>query len=180
VPWQDVAEPSSRWSNGDDGVLELARSDLLDWELILGSPGSPGEPAEPPLDALMQESVLPRLDAAAHPYIGVGPQPPEAPPGANPINGHEWLPINSEDLQFACVFPLEPLLGGEVRDCNVIDEKACACLDSTHDLAVVNARMKPVCQQSDGSYTSVQTATGAQPSIRHGFDMSQGLRAGRA
>lgn len=160
VPWQDVATSATLSAEGE---LELEPVGSLDWSLVLGSPGSPGRPPEPPLDILMQESILPR-SGASHPRTGIAPQPPESRYDANPINGHEWLPVNGEDLQYACVFPLDPLLEGKARDCNRINDNACACFDPSGSSMAL--RMQPVCQQSDGSYGSIQTAARAYPSVR--------------
>jgi hypothetical protein len=72
VPWQDVADPISLWHQ-DDNVLELARPPTSpDWELILGRPEARGEPSQPPRDALMLESVAPRLAAQLPRVLAVG------------------------------------------------------------------------------------------------------------
>lgn len=158
VPWQDLAT--------DDTVdapdqLRYKQGAELDWDLFLGDPTA----GVLPEDALMWESVEPRT-GPAHPITGIEPALPTAEPWANPINGHEWSPISLEDLQYACIFDLEPLLP-TARDCNELNEQSCDCLDSTTDLSAVTTRHKPVCQAADGSYSSVQTAAKAYPGLRH-------------
>jgi hypothetical protein len=91
--------------------------------------------------------------------------PPESGYQTNPINGHEWQPMNNEDLEYACIFALEPILG-EPRDCNMIALQTCDCFDPTDGLTTVNARKKPVCQNESGEYTTVQTHAKAYPGLR--------------
>ncbi|MBN1612382.1 MAG: hypothetical protein JW940_37475 [Polyangiaceae bacterium] len=164
VPWQDLATTETV---NEPGKLEFKVSSELDWRLILGEPGTAESPYSPPVDTLMRESVEPRLDGVPHPITGVAPAPPESvSPDANPINGHEWSPVKMEDLQYACVFDLAPLLGDEVRDCLAIGESTCDCYDESADLVAVNARKKPLCQGPNG-YSTVQSRAKAYPGLRH-------------
>ena len=162
VPWQDLATEDTLLAEGE---LAYKRADALDWSLILGHPGTATEPATEPRDALMRESTTPRLDGTPHPITGFVPQPPESGPGANPINGHEWLPQYNEDLQYACVFNLAPILGDEIRDCRGLGE-TCDCYSSDGELSGIQSRMKPLCQGPSG-YGTVQVRAKAYPGLRH-------------
>jgi hypothetical protein len=164
VPWQDLATTQTV---NEPGKLEFKVASELDWPLVLGEPGTRERPHSPPVDTLMHESVEPRLDGVPHPITGVAPAPPDsASADANPINGHEWSPVDREDLQYACVFDLAPILGGDVRDCSSIPESTCDCRDQTADLAAVNTRKKPLCQGPNG-YSTVQSRAKAYPGLRH-------------
>jgi hypothetical protein len=158
VPWQDLATDETLES---DTELVYKTGSAIDWDLILGDAAA----GVPPLDTLMVESIEPRT-GPPHPLTGVAPQPPESSPDANPINGHEWLPQNKEDLQYACIFPLEPILQGATRDCNIIAQQTCDCFDTTDALEQVTNRMKPLCQTETGEYSSVQRYAKAYPSLR--------------
>ncbi|MBN1609397.1 MAG: hypothetical protein JW940_22390, partial [Polyangiaceae bacterium] len=168
VPWQDLATDETR---DVAGQLAYKRATELDWGLFYGAEvNMQADPPRPlavkPTDALMWESTTPRTDGPAHPLTGIAPAPPEAQPDANPINGHEWSPVNNEDLEYACIFDLAPVLGGQARDCTAIGKQTCDCFDPTDDLATVNARLKPLCQQPNGSYSTVQTRAKAYPGLR--------------
>jgi hypothetical protein len=161
VPWQDLATAETV---NEAGKLEFKVASEIDWRLVLGEPGTAAHPYSPPVDTLMHESVDPRLDGVLHPITGVAPAPPEsASPDANPINGHEWLPVKMEDLQYACVFDLSPIAGD--RDC-LNGESTCDCHDESADLAAVNMRKKPLCQGPNG-YGTVQWKAKAYPGLRH-------------
>lgn len=147
VPWQDVATSDSLGS-GSESVLRyqdakaLVENDV--WSLILGNPSQFQYAGDP----LMHESVAPRQGTTP----GLGPlAPPEATLLANPVNGHEYYPKASADLQFACIFPLEPPV-----PCT---ETECDCSDSA-------STMKPLCQQTDGSYSDTQVYAKAYPGLR--------------
>lgn len=157
VPWQDLATDDSL---SDPDVLRYRVGSEVDWALVLGDPAT----NTPPGDALMVSSTTPRT-GAPHPLLGVAPAAPDSGYLSNPINGHEWEPVNQEDLEYACIFPLAPILG-EPRDCNAINMQTCDCFDPTADLSTVNRRKKPLCQNEAGEYTSVQTYAKAYPSPR--------------
>ncbi|MBN1605786.1 MAG: hypothetical protein JW940_04095 [Polyangiaceae bacterium] len=158
VPWQDLATDATV---DEPEKLRYKTSADLDWDLFLGDPSTRTKP----LDTLMVESTTPR-SGPAHPITGIAPAPPASDPLANPINGHEWSPVNDEDLQYACIFPLEPVLDDE-RDCSIIGKQTCDCFDPTNDLATVNARKKPLCQAETGEYGNVQRYAKAYPGLRH-------------
>jgi hypothetical protein len=167
VPWQDLATDETRDVPGRLAYKRATGEKGLDWKLFYGEPTTAENPlGTKPTDALMWQDTAPRDGAPAHPLLGVTPAPPEAGPDANPINGHEWRPVNNEDLQYACIFDLAPVLGGQARDCAAIGKQTCDCFDPTDDLATVNARLKPLCQQPNGSYSTVQTRAKAYPGLR--------------
>jgi hypothetical protein len=164
VPWQDLATTDTV---NAPGRLEFKVSSEIDWRLILGEPGTAETPYRAPVDTLMHESVAPRLDGVAHPVTGVAPAPPESiSADANPINGHEWSPVGEEDLQYACVFDLAPVLGSDVRDCLALGESTCDCYDESEDRVAVQMRKKPLCQGPSG-YGTVQRKAKAYPGLRH-------------
>ena len=85
-----------------------------------------------------------------HPVTEDPVAPPEsAAPLTNPINGHEHL--LSDDLQFACIYPLE------VPD---------PCLNITCECPGAAAGFNPVCQQDDGTYAQLQRFGRATPGTR--------------
>jgi len=152
VPWTALAREESL---AEDAPLAYQRTSDIDWDLIL-----PRDPSDLPDDPLMRESRTPRTGTS--PRTGVALAPPESSErGANPVNGHEWLP--TRHLQYACIFDLsQPIVEGTstaVDDC----EEDCAC---TRDEAPEETR-DPLCQDGEtGDYARVQTASGATPSLR--------------
>ena len=166
VPWQDLATDDSLDPNSASLTYKKTSDPDFDWGLIYGQPDTADSPRVPPGDPLMVESTAPRTDLGPHPIIKIAPASPDAGPRANPINGHEWNPQNQEDLQYACIFDLAPVLEAP-RDCNIIGQQTCDCYDPTDDLAGVNLRKKPLCQQDGGAYSSVQVRAKAYPGLRH-------------
>lgn len=163
VPWQDLA---TKETVNETGLLKYKRATELDWPLFYGAMADAKNPnGTKPTDALMWQDTQPRT-GDKHPITGIAPAPPDAPAMANPINGHEWAPVNNEDLQYACIFDLAPVLGSTTRDCNVINKQTCDCFDPTTDLSTVNTRKKPLCQGPNG-YSSIQVNAKAYPGIRH-------------
>ncbi len=139
VPWQDIAKDPKLLAGG------FAPPSEIDWELVLGDPANGVAPKDP----LMIESVAPR--SGTNPRTGMALAPPDAPPGANAINGHERILANDDGLQYACIYPRQA-----PRDCT---GGACDCEGA--DIAT-----NPSCQASDGSYGPVQRYARAFPSIR--------------
>ena len=135
VPWQDVSTRDS-WNGAG---LEYLSAEGLEregrWPLILGSAGVP------PTDPLMRESVEPR--SGIHPLLGIPVVPPTSDQPDNPVNGHEQLPSN--DLQFACTFPLLPprLCTGTDCDCTPADRAKDSPLCSYPDDPNLPARSSP-------------------------------------
>jgi hypothetical protein len=129
------------------------------WSVILGDDGvATGTPPINPTDNLMVESKDPRggTDGESSPKPLA---PPASPRGANPVNGHEWNNTDGSDLQYACIFPLKTS-----RDCTQelmkIPQPGCDCKPGTE------ADQNPLCQGTDGNYSSVQWAAKAYPSVR--------------
>lgn len=155
VPWQDIATEESlgdasslRYLNAKELAtpsLEVNGEQVDRWAVILGQPFLPADskqcqgenaPAEcgrapnPPLDPFMIESIDPREGVnpitgdATISFTGTG----------STINGHEYdnsipnaqdsLPAQN-DLQYSCIFPLEPI-DAVKEDCTP-DTDACDC-----------------------------------------------------
>ena len=141
VPWQDLAVNPQNLTTG------YLQAPLIDWTLFFGTP----ETGDLPGDPLMRESIAPR--SGTHPPTGEGLEPPSSTVAlANPINGHERLIAGQNDLQYACVYRRPA-----PQDCASGD---CECF-APEDIAT-----NPICQQDDGSYTSVQRFARAVPSLR--------------
>jgi hypothetical protein len=97
----------------------------------------------PPTDPFMIDSIDPR--SGQNPLTN---QPIEA-PGAAPtatINGHEFVPVGRDDLQYACTFPLpEPI------PCADPNMAGCDC--NENELAY----QRPLCQDPAGNGEQVTT-----------------------
>lgn len=151
LPWQDVADEASLT---DPTRLEYLTATQLDQRISADAEGSPtrwevllGTETSPPIDPFMRPSVDPR--SGTHPLTG---DSITTGPTWNPINGYEqdpniaWnriggtdaLPARS-DLQYSCIFPLEPY-GGQ--------ESVCAPTDSACDCGYGDIHPKPLCQES--------------------------------
>ncbi len=78
-------------------------------------------------------------------------------PQANPINGHEVLLPDRDDLQYACIFPLT-----QSRECTDANSNACDC--TTKDVA----KSRPLCQAPGGGAAgTTQYFAKAYPGTRH-------------
>src|SRR5262249_20749822 len=106
------------------------------WDKILGDPTNYVAPKDPH----MIESTNPRPGLA----------PPGSPPGADPLNGHEYTIAQRDDLQDACVFPL-----ANARDCTDPTVTSCDCTDAAND--------NPLC---DPQNPTTQVRAKAYPGIR--------------
>ncbi len=73
---------------------------------------------------------------------------------ANPINGHERNILTLDDLQYSCIFPL-PM----PRDCTM-PSSSCDCRFPT------DGTQSPLCQESQGTYTTTQRYAKAYPPLR--------------
>ena len=125
VPWQDISTEDS-WSSGHE-LTYMTAQELADgnrWSVMLGDPDS-GVHA---LDTLMVESIDPRTAPLpqTHPLLpDVTIGAATATSNTNPINGHEQATLSArDDLQFACIFPLEQPLSS--TDC-AADSDGCDC-----------------------------------------------------
>jgi hypothetical protein len=161
VPWQDLAvDPRAdtlvyRTSTGEP-------DEAIAWDWLLGDAD---DPKPVPLDPLMQESIAPREGRS--PGTGELLASPDSAPGTNSSNGHERANPRSADLQYACIFPLdEPRACPSEQDVAAATEagqslSACECT-----LGGRSDELNPLCQQPDGSYSTVQTHAGAMPGTR--------------
>ncbi len=169
VPWQDIAR---RDANGNPDLIdgldangkpvggfqtaaELTANNT--WTVILGDPATYQQPTDP----LMVESIEPR--SGVNPITLDPLQPPDAGPMANPINGHERSIPSRDDLQYACIYPLEiPELCTEAVT-------TCECIADNTD--------SPLCQDPmTGKFDHTQRYAGAQPGIRY-LSVVKGLGA---
>ncbi len=160
VPWQDIArkngsgkpdllaglDESGRPAGGFQRSAEMVAGNV--WEMLIGNPSK----KTPPTDPLMIESVDPR--SGTNPVTGDAIQPPGAAVLANPINGHEFSVPQRNDLQYACIFPLE-----QPRDCTDPDQVACDCPEAGND--------NPLCQDpNSGKAGQTQYFAKAYPGTR--------------
>ncbi|HEX6274810.1 MAG TPA: hypothetical protein VFZ53_17330 [Polyangiaceae bacterium] len=153
VPWQDLADEASLTGRGlrylDAAGLHGATPNR--WDVILGDP----DVGVPPLDPLMIESVDPRPLGAEHPLLGAAARI-AAPTSAglpNAINGSEQA-TNGDDLQYACIFDIEPDV-----PCTMANQDGCDCNASESSYA------RPTCDYSGGG-DGVQTHAKAYPAVR--------------
>jgi hypothetical protein len=164
VPWQDIATPDSLSGTGLTYMssAEIAAQGRWDWLIPrCKTPGPDGvcdvwDLADQPDDPFMIESVSPR--SGVNPATNTSVAPPSAPPSASPINGHDYnIPLNN-DLQYACIFELS-----EPRDCTTVPPgTGCDC-DNDSD---PSGAQSPLCQQTDGSYGTLQRFAKAYPGTR--------------
>jgi hypothetical protein len=111
VPWQDLATKASLAADTPLEYLPFAElSNQGRWKLVLGDDDQDA-PTAPPGDKLMFETHLDRTTLfgnAPHPLIGsAGALAPSTSVGfTNTINGHEANIVAKDDLQYACIFPL--------------------------------------------------------------------------
>jgi hypothetical protein len=152
VPWQDVATDDSL---SGTGLTYLTAQELKDkgrWDVILGDPNSGLAPTDP----LMIETPDPRQGTS--PIVNAPLGPPESmDPQANPINGHEVLLPDRDDLQYACIFPLT-----EARQCTDANSNACDC--TMKDVG----KNRPLCNPPGGGAAgTTQYFAKAYPGTRH-------------
>lgn len=150
VPWQDIATDETR--DAPDRLSYLTATDLDGagrWHDIVGDPAK----LEPPGDPLMTETT--EVRTGKNPFTNAALAPPGAGPTANPINGHERAIANQDDLQYACIFPLD-----QPKDCSN-GGNACDCGPG-------HASDNPLCQApTTGSASSTTQYYGkAYPGIR--------------
>lgn len=142
VPWQDIVFDPKTPSLG------FLPSHQIDWGLLLGDPAS----GIPPFDPLMIESIDPRT--GTHPITGAPLAPPDAPsPQENPVNGHERNISARDDLQYVCIFPRKA-------------PKNCASGEPSCECPPMNFQSNPLCQDSNGNYSTVQHYAKALPGTR--------------
>lgn len=165
VPWQDIARKNDAGQpdllaglnaegeavGGFQSGNELITNGT--WNMILGDPTCyVTDPSNClPQDPLMIESVEAR--SGTHPITGDPIAPPTAGYMANSINGHEYSIPERDDLQYACIFPLQ-----NARDCTDPTQVACDCEEPPND--------KPLCQDTSGAFGSMQYMAKAYPGRR--------------
>ncbi len=155
VPWQLIAVDSNDLTKGYLTATQI--NDMGVWQKILGDPTA--SPPIPPTDPHMLESITPRM----------GIPGPGSAANADPFNGHEWdpsmaTPTPNADLQYACVFPLNP-----TKTCT--EQTDCDCFVPMGGNAA--AASNPLCQNG-GNYSNVQTRAKGYPGTRE-LQVLQGL-----
>lgn len=108
VPWQSIATADSLTGPGLRYLRAKELAEQNRWDLILGDPSAGRLPTDPH----MIESVAPR--SGSHPLLPTATIVPATStnPRADVISGHEQAHPSQGDLQYACIFGLEP-----PRDC---------------------------------------------------------------
>jgi hypothetical protein len=159
VPWQDiVVNPNPGMPITATVPLKYQTYEQMvaddTWSVILGDGINPG-------DALMVEQVSAR--SGQSPIVNEALAPATAGYMANSVNGHEWVPGGSDDLQYACIFPL-----AAPRDCAALraagDLRACDC--DGPGATAQEQHSNPMCQDPAGAYGFVQNYGKAYPGIR--------------
>jgi hypothetical protein len=155
VPWQLIANDANDLTKGYQTATQLNDNGV--WAKILGDPNA--SPPVPPSDPHMLESIVPRM----------GIPGPGSAANADPFNGHEWDPAMANptpnaDLQYACVFPLNP-----TKTCT--EQTDCDCFVPMGGNAA--AASNPLCQNG-GNYSNVQVRAKGYPGTRE-LQVLQGL-----
>lgn len=157
VPWQDIADQDSL---SGPGLRYLTSEQLTSsgrWDVILGNPNA--SPPVPPSDPFMHEQPDERSGTNPITMDAIVPSTSND-PQANAINGHEQAIGGSQDLQYACTFPLtQPFECDEAADAA---NKGCDCFERDE---VLN---RPLCQPPGGGPTGItQYYAKAYPGLRH-------------
>jgi hypothetical protein len=153
VPWQDVSTEASWTGRGlqylkADEILEQGR-----WDVILGNPAM----NIPPSDPLMIESIDPR-PPGMHPLIPSVSVVQPGTSGGNVINGREMaVTAVRDDLQFACIFDLDPPKTPAQCDAN---SGGCDCNADEFD------KMSPLCEGVTATASGTQIKAKAYPGVR--------------
>ncbi len=160
VPWQDIAKDPTDLKKGYKTADELNQKNISvagsmksTWEVLLGDPASFSAPLNPFMIA------LPEPRSGVDPITGIAISPIGSPPGANPINGHEYtvgIMGAKDDLQYACIFPL-----ATPRDCADPNNISCDCSQPQND--------SPLCEPdpNNGGQRTLQARAKAYPGLRH-------------
>lgn len=155
VPWQDIADDESLASPTS---LHFSPPYELEargrWDVLLGAPDS--QPPILPTDPFMIEQVAERAGVNPITVDSIAPSTSTS-PTASRINGHEHANVSSDDLQYACIFPLPT-----PRDCSTLPAgTSCDCSDA--DIA----KNSPLCQPTNGGAAgSTQYYAKAYPGTR--------------
>jgi hypothetical protein len=164
VPWQDIATDDTL---NDPNALRYKKAAQINWDWLTPTCKKRinDDPAQPclkwdlndqPDDPLMIESTVPRT--GTNPATNQALVDPAGGEMANPINGHEWNTSES-DLQFACIFDLEP-----DKDCNTTTSAGCDC-DNAQLGTGSYTENNPLCQNG-ASYSKLQRYAKAYPGQR--------------
>jgi len=162
VPWQDIADDASL--TDAKALTYLTAKQLSEkgrWTVLLGDPHPPdGSAPKPPTDPFMIETPAPRN--GSNPIVNVAISPANSTnPKANVINGHEQNIPQFDDLQYACIFPLQ-----QPKTC-MNGDSACDCSpDKMGKLDAVVAANSPLCQSANGMISATQTSAKAYPGAR--------------
>lgn len=158
VPWQDIATDASL---ADPNTLEYLTANEMNefgrWDVVLGHPeaDNPKAPENLPIDPLMVEQAAPRRGTQPITNEALAPET-SIDPGANAVNGHEYVNTDNGDLQYACIFELE-----EPRDC--LDDTTQACDCTVSDLT----KNSPLCNPpGGGAPDTIQYYAKAYPGTR--------------
>jgi len=139
VPWQDLA-PSDNLSDTQLHYLDGAALEKEGrWPIVLGDPSK----GVAPTDAYMVESIAPRTgqNPLTHTPIAAATS---TNPKESIINGHEQNTPDLDDLQYACIFPLE-------KPISCANGEICECApDNQGSLDFVLAANSPLCQPPAG------------------------------
>jgi hypothetical protein len=148
VPWQDLVLDHT----GPERLEFLSTEELGKqgrWEVIVGDL----DKFVPPTDPFMIESIAPRT--GKNPITGQSPVSSTSLDPTAAVNGHEFNVIGFDDLQYACIFPLETPVSCEQGD------NGCDC---SPDVVAYN---RPLCQEPNGSAAGTTQYYGkAYPGIR--------------
>jgi hypothetical protein len=166
VPWQDIATTESLTS-ADLEYLDAAGLESEGrWSWMVPECQTPNvnggcdvwKLSDKPDDPLMQESIEPRT--GVHPATDQALSDPDGPvfSASGVPNGHEFLNPSRNELQYACIFELPA-----PRDCSSTPEsEACDCESDP----APSSWKSPLCQQENGTYTTVQRFAKAYPGTR--------------
>ncbi|HET7538966.1 MAG TPA: hypothetical protein VFK05_03815 [Polyangiaceae bacterium] len=162
VPWQDIATPASL--QDPKALTYMTAKELVEnqrWNVLLGDPHpKDGSAPKPPTDPFMIESPTPR--SGSNPIVNVAISPANSTnPKANVINGHEQNIPALDDLQYACIFPLQ-----KSKQC-MEGDAACDCSPAKGgSLDKVTAANSPLCQGANGAISATQVSAKAYPGAR--------------
>jgi len=154
VPWQDISTEDS-WSGQRLQLMTAAELEANGrWNVILGDPARGIDPTDP----LMIESIDPREGGTPHPLLpNAAIVAPES-SATNPINGREQQPNSArDDLQFACVYDLNPPLSA--ADCEG-NPDYCDCNGDEFD------KHSPLCEGTTQDEVGSQVKDKAYPALR--------------
>ena len=154
VPWQDVVTDDTL--GGGDFKYQTASELSANgrWGVMLGIP----EANVAPTDPFMVESIDPRPSGARHPLIDTAIGAPASATALNPINGHEQAVLpQRDDLQFACIYPLEHPVSPAECGANA-DECDCNADESYKN--------SPLCQGATPNADGTEVYGKAYPGVR--------------